>query len=191
MGGVGRRALERRLTRLEAQMPPKPPEYHELPLERWVDEIMSGCGPDLYGYEEDFYRWLEGFGVHVHLGLGARIAGARYEPPPPFGEVPPLPDVLEERLLEALVPHVERWRRVFAEARSEREAKRRMGKEWDDARGGRYGKGREWLRRADRERAELRERFEGWEQRWERDYEEWRRARGTSARAVVERNRGT
>ncbi|MDP9454190.1 MAG: hypothetical protein M3Q60_00030 [Actinomycetota bacterium] len=185
MGGVGRRALERRLAHLEALMPPRPPEYQELPLERWVDEIMSVSGPDLYGEEEDFYRWLEGFGLYVRLGLNARIAEARHEPPAPLGTVPPLPPVLEERCLEALVPHVERWRRIFAEAAPQREAKRRMAEEWDDSRGGRYGKGREWLREYDRERAELRKRYEGWEQRWERDYAEWRRVREMGKPAAV------
>ena len=171
------RDLERRLARLEALMPPKPPEYSDLPVERWVDEIMAESGPDLYGYEEDFYCWLEGFGLHVRIGLNARIAEARHEPPPPFGAVPPLPPVLEERFIEALIPQVERWRRVFAEARPQREAKRRMAEELDESHGDRYGKGREWLREWDSERAELRERYEGWEKKWQRDYAEWRCAR--------------
>lgn len=179
------RPLERRLARLEALMPPKPPEYSDLPVERWVDEIMAETGPALYGEEEEFYRWLEGFGLHLRVGLNARIAEARHEPPAPFGQVPPLPPVLEERFLEALVPHVERWRRIFADAAPQREAKRRMGEKWGALRGGRYGKGREWLREADHERAELRERFEGWEQRWEGMYAEWRRAREARVRVTV------
>ena len=42
---------------------------------------------------------------------------------------------------------------------------------------GRYGKGREWVRRCDREREQLQRKYEGWEQEWEHQFEEWRRVR--------------
>ncbi|MDP9477598.1 MAG: hypothetical protein M3R38_18250 [Actinomycetota bacterium] len=80
--------------------------------------------------------------------------------------------------MEALPPHIERWRRVFAEARPEREAKRRMREEHDRLHG-RYGVGREWVRDADREREALRIKYEGWEEQWEQEYEDWERRHRT------------
>lgn len=53
-----------------------------------------------------------------------------------------------------------------------------MGEEYEWRNGGRYGKGREWLREWDREREELRRKYDGWELEWERWYGEWRRERG-------------
>jgi hypothetical protein len=173
---VGGLNLKRRLERLEQLLPPEPPEYADLPVEKWVDELMADFGPDLYGYEEDFYRWLESISLYLRLQLDRRISEARQEPEAPFGTIPALPEEVIERVQEALPPHIERWRRVFAEARPQREAKWRAREEWEMLHG-RYGKGQEWVRNWDREREELRRRYEGWEREWKHGYAEWRRTR--------------
>ena len=59
---MGRSNLGKRLDRLERIFPPAPPKAADLPMEEWVDEVMGFAGPDLYGVEEDFFRWLEGLG---------------------------------------------------------------------------------------------------------------------------------
>ncbi len=169
---MGRSNLGKRLARLERIFPPPPPKAADLPVEEWVDEVMGFGGPALYGVEEDFFGWLEWLPGFLRSQMNLRLAEAWG--PLPHGTGSALPPEIAERVEEALPPHIERWRRVFAEARPEREAKRLMSEEHDRLYG-RYGVCREWVRDADREREALRIKYEGWEQQWEHDYEQWER----------------
>ncbi len=71
MGG-----LERRLHNLELQLrSPVPLEDTDLPIEKWVDELLTNSsGPALYGIEEDewarFNSWIEMLGSYLPCQLG-------------------------------------------------------------------------------------------------------------------------
>ncbi len=168
---MGRSNLGKRLDRLERIAPPAPPKAADLPVEEWVEEAMR-LGPPLYGEEEDFLRWFDDLGGYLKSRVNLHLA--EVWGPPSSGIGTALPPEIAGRVEEALPPHIERWRRVFAEARPKREAKRRIGEEYDRLHG-RYGKGREWLRSADQDREALRIKYEGWEPQWEQYYEEWER----------------
>ena len=51
-----RRSLKRRIEEIYSRIPPP---LEELPIERWVAEIMEAHAPPRNQYDEDFWCWLE------------------------------------------------------------------------------------------------------------------------------------
>lgn len=169
---MGRSNLGKRLARLERIFPPTRPKVADLPVEEWMDEVMDLARLDLYGAEEDFFERLEILPLLLKSRMNIRLE--EVWGPLPHGTNSALPPEIFERVWEVLPHHIERWRQAFAEARPEREAKRRMREEHERLYG-RYGVDQERVRRAERRREALRVKYEGWEEQWERAYENWQR----------------
>lgn len=174
---MGRSNLGKRLARLERIFPPTRPKAADLPVEEWMDEAMDFARPDLYGAEEDFFEQLEILPLLLRSQMNIRLE--EVWGPLPNGTNSALPPEIIKHIVETLPIHIERWRRVFAEARPEREAKRRMREEHDRLHG-RYGVDRERVRMADRKREALRIKYEGWQEHWKHNYEQWERHCRTS-----------
>jgi len=73
---ASKRDLEKRLGRLEGSFPLPPTPVSELPIEEWTEAFMEGYAPPKGLYDEDFFPWHEELGRSLASELHRRIAEA-------------------------------------------------------------------------------------------------------------------
>lgn len=187
------RSLKNKLKKIEATLPPPPPLYEELPIEEWVAERIWLPETTLKNTtnEERFYEWLEELPRHLLSTIGIKVMEVRNEGWTIHDPISPLPPEIDRRVVDALPPHVERQRGLWADNLPSREKRRRWVEEMDrlyprvKARDNGYG----WWFRAQENYARLRERYSGFEKEWAAFYEQWQEKyekQGRDAAPVME-----
>jgi hypothetical protein len=173
------RSLGKKLERIRAALPPPAPPYSELPVEHWVAEEVGPDPPDWYlentADEERFYEWLEGMPERLTLSLHVRLVRARGEPWGITDPIPSLPPEVDRRVVDALPPHIERRRRLWAENFPSRERRRLLvaGMERLRPTVKTRDNGYDWWFRTRERYARLGERYSGFEEEWATFYGQW------------------
>lgn len=163
-------SLRRQLERLKAALPSPSPPLEESPVEEWLARQMRNAISETTlkntTDEEHFYEFLEELPDRLVSGLYMELNPTVF-----------LPEELLARLFDALPPHVEHWRRLWAENSGAREHRRRWVEEQErlyprvKTRDNGYGW---WLDRQE-EYARLGSVYAGFEEEWADFYEEWRK----------------
>ena len=192
-----RRSLKRRIDEIYSRLPPPPPPLEELPIERWVAEIMEAHAPPRNQYDEDFWRWLEEMPGNIASILRERI----YEVWGTAGLQKLRSEAAEitECVMKMLPPYIDRCWRRFQAAKVERDERERAGAELSASLGAKVPffpntdtpeeirrrvdeleakppeerLGKDWVIEYHRERADLAERYEGWPEEWRQFYAAW------------------
>ena len=174
------RSLKDKLKKIRATLPPPAPSYCELPIEEWVAEEVGQTPPDWYlkntTDEERFYEWLEDLPKQLMRSLLLRSAGARGDEWDPAEQpVRPLPPEVFRRALEALPPHIEHQRRLWADNFPSREDRRRWVAEMErlSPEVKTRDNGYKWWLDAKENYARLRAKYSGFEEEWAGFYEKW------------------
>jgi hypothetical protein len=163
------RSLRRQIEKLEAALPPPPVLLEELPVEDWLDEEMQHALTETTlkntTDEEHFYKVLRELPERLVWGLSFE-----------FGiTASPVPLELFVRVLDALPPHIERLRVLWAENFPARESRRQWSAKMErlyprvKTRDNGYG----WWFRAQEEYASLAHEYSRFDTQWLRFYEEW------------------
>jgi hypothetical protein len=177
---VSTRSLKNKLKKVEATLPPPPPPYEELPIEGWVEEEVRSAFPqstlENTTDEEHFFAWLEELPLNLERRISIMVVEARNEAWTIYDPIPPLPDDVYWRVVDALPQHILEQRRLWADNFPAREDRRRWSAEME--RRYRSGpktrtNGYEWWFKAQENYARLREKYSGFEEEWARFYEEW------------------
>ena len=173
------RSLKNKLKKIRATLPPPAPSYSELPVEEWVADEVGLTPPDWYlkntTDEERFYEWLEGVPKRLMFSLHIRLMRARGEQWDFTDPIRPLPPEVDRRVVDALPPHIERQRKLWADNFPSRERRRRWVAEMDrlyprvKTRDNGYG----WWFEAQEDYARLGEKYSGFEKEWAEFYEKW------------------
>jgi hypothetical protein len=177
---VSTRSLKNKLKEIEAALPPPSPPYEELPIEEWVEEEMRSAFPQTTlkntTDEEHFFAWLEELPLNLERRISIMVVETRHEEWTIYDPVPPLPPEVSWRVVDALPPHIEEQRQLWADNFPAREDRRRWSAEMERL----YSSGPktrtngyEWWFEAQENYARLRVKYSGFEEEWARFYEEW------------------
>jgi hypothetical protein len=165
------RSLRRQIEKLEAALPPPPVPLQEIPVEEWVAEqmqrVLSETTLKNTTDEERFYKVLEELPKHLVWGIRDELnisGGLLLE--------------LFVRVLDALPPHIEHLRVLWADNFPAREHRRqwvaRMEREYPRVKTRDNGYG--WWYRAQEEYARLAKEYSDFGTQWSRFYKEWEAA---------------
>ena len=172
------RSLKNKLKKVEAALPPPP--YEELPIEEWVEEELRSAFPkttlENSEAEEHFFEWLEKLPLNLERRISIMVVEARHEAWTIYDPIPPLPDDVYLRVVDALPPHIEEQRQLWADNFPAREDRRRWSTEMERlySSGPKYRtRGYEWWFKAQENYARLRVKYSGFEEEWANFYEEW------------------
>jgi len=177
---VSTRSLKNKLEKIRATLPPPAPSYSELPVEEWVADEVGLTPPEPYLKnimdEERFYEWLEDIPKRLVFSLHMRLMRARGEQWAFTDPIRPLPPEVDRRAVNALPPHIEHQRQLWADNFLSREHRRRWVAEMDrlylkvKTRDNGYG----WWFRAQENYVRLREKYSGFEEEWAEFYGDWK-----------------
>lgn len=175
-----RGTLRRELKHIGESLPPPPPCYSELPIEVWVDERMQSALDTVLvensSHEEFFYKWLEELPRRLGNAISLKVLEARGERWTVYDPIPPLPEEVAKRVVETVPPWIEYHHQRWIKGFPHREARRRWVKEVEAIYPG-DGRGRGWKVEVEKEYAELKVKYDGWEEQWANDYREWKAER--------------
>lgn len=161
-------SLRRQLEKLRATLPPPSPPLEEFPVEEWVGEQLREAIPEATlknsPEEEAFFAWLE--------ELPERLVGDLYVELNPAAL---LPEEMVMRVVDALPPHVERQRQLWADHFPAREYRRQfcaeMQKAYPRVRTRENGYG--WWIDLQAEYTRLRGKYADFEEEWAAFYRSW------------------
>ena len=166
---MSRQSFRRKLEKLESTLPPPPVPMEELPVEESVDEQMQHAIAETTLkntlYEERFYKILEDLPMRLLLDVCLALNITDY----------PLPLEVLLRVIDALPPHIERLRLLWADNFPVREHRRRWAAEMErrnpkvKTRDNGYG----WWFKTQEDYARLAQEYSGFDAEWPRFYEEW------------------
>ncbi len=175
------RSLKRQIEKLKAIAPLPSVPLSELPVEAWTASELEDAIPKTtlqnFTDEEHFYKWLEELPKRLLFGVKQRFMKATGQEWTFDGPAQPLPEELDERVVNALPLHVEHWRQLWVENAGAREERRRWVAEIER----RYPKGPRtpengygWWFTARKNCKRLAEKYCNFESAWRAFYERWK-----------------